>query len=207
VLPVTTVVSYAIAGLAAPEIFHAALDYGKRFLWEMVQVFPSVVVLSGLIAVWVPRDLIVRSLGTESGWKGRLLSIVLGSVSAGPIYAAFPLCTTLNRKGASTANIVTIISAWAVIKVPMLLMEIRFLGLKFAALRYVLTVPAILGIAFLMERLTPNYREQADTSEGTVLETLPGHNCKACGYATCAELAASVECGEGEIDRCVFLSA
>jgi ferredoxin len=69
---------------------------------------------------------------------------VLGSLSAGPIYAAFPIGKSLLSKGASIANIVIILSSWAVIKVPMLANEAKFLGIDFMIVRWILTVISIL---------------------------------------------------------------
>jgi hypothetical protein len=46
-------------------------------------------------------------------------------------------------------NLVIILSAWAVIKVPMLLNELKFLEFEFMAVRWVLTVIAI--VVFFMD--------------------------------------------------------
>ena len=56
----------------------------------------------------------------------------------------------LLKKGASIANVVIILSAWAVIKVPMLANEAKFLGPNFMGLRWILTVMSILIISYLM---------------------------------------------------------
>lgn len=56
----------------------------------------------------------------------------------------------LLKKGASIANIVIILSAWAVIKVPMLANEAKFLGPKFMGTRWILTVISILVVSSLM---------------------------------------------------------
>jgi len=50
----------------------------------------------------------------------------------------------LLKKGASIKNIIIILSSWAVIKVPMLTIEAKFLGLKFMIVRYILTIMAII---------------------------------------------------------------
>ena len=105
---------------------------------------PVIFVLTALLDLWVPKDKIVKLLGKESKIKGVVLSVILGSISAGPIYAAFPLCVMLQKKGASIRNLIIILSAWAVIKVPMLLNEMKFLGLKFMAIRWALTLISII---------------------------------------------------------------
>lgn len=72
--------------------------------------------LTALLDSLVPKDAIIKIFGKEAKTKGIVLSFFLGSISAGSIYAAFPLI---------------ILSSWAVVKVPMLVNEVKFLGLKF----------------------------------------------------------------------------
>ena len=72
---------------------------------------PVIFVLTALLDLWVPKEKIMKYLGKDAKAKGVVLSLVLGSISAGPIYAAFPLCVMLHKKGASVRNLVIILSA------------------------------------------------------------------------------------------------
>lgn len=54
------------------------------------------------------------------------------------------------KKGASITNIVIILSSWAVIKIPMLANEVKFLGIKFMGIRWVLTVISIFTMGYFM---------------------------------------------------------
>jgi uncharacterized membrane protein YraQ (UPF0718 family) len=72
---------------------------------------------------------------------------------SGPIYAAFPFCIMLHKKGASIKNIVIILSSWAVIKIPMLLNEVKFLGIKFMVFRWILTVIAIVIFSWITSKI------------------------------------------------------
>jgi hypothetical protein len=49
------------------------------------------------------KQTIENSLGEGSGVRGVLFSFLLGSFSAGPIYAAFPVCKMLLKKRISIA--------------------------------------------------------------------------------------------------------
>lgn len=126
-----------------------------RFLLEVLSIVPPVMVLMGLLDVWVPRRLVESHLGRESGALGAGLAMLLGTAAAGPLYAAFPLAISLQRKGARLANVVIFLGTWATIKIPMIMMESSFVGLRFAMLRLVFTVPCILGTGWLMERILP----------------------------------------------------
>jgi len=199
------IVAYLVTLIVSPEIFLKALKQNGAFLLEMVQILPPIMVISSLISVWVPNDVIMRGFGSKSGIKGKLFSILIGAFSAGPIYAGFPVAKTLFDKGASVGNVVIILSAWAVVKVPMYLVEVSFLGPAFANTRYLLTIPFILLLGYLMERIVKR-DEIAETvvSEkiGEIYEKLPGVNCGACGYTDCMAFARAVHKGEVELDDC-----
>lgn len=134
--------------------FQNSLYYVK----EMLMIMPVILLLTSLITAWVPRETIENNFGKGSGFKGSILSFLLGSFSAGPIYAAFPVCKALLSKGASISNIVVILSTWAVIKVPMLLNEAKFLSPKLMITRWILTTISI----FIMGYITSKFVKQKD---------------------------------------------
>lgn len=123
------------------------------YLKEMLIIMPVVFLLTALIDAWIPKDLIIKSLGEKSGLKGSFIALGLGSISAGPIYAAFPVAKTLLKKGASVSNIVVILSAWAVVKIPMLANEAKFLSPKFMVTRWIFTVISIIIMGYIVSKL------------------------------------------------------
>ncbi|HKL42956.1 MAG TPA: permease [Clostridia bacterium] len=204
---IITIIVYGVVFLYNKDLFYRGLSNSWGFIREMIEILPAVMIISGLIAVWVPKEMIVNNFGQDSGLKGKLISVFIGSVSAGPIYAAFPFAQTLLTKGASIGNIVIIISSWAVMKIPMLIVEVKFLGLPFAASRYILTMPGIIFLGYLVNKLV--HRE--DVLKKTELnlneiirieEILPGYNCGACGYKNCREYAAAIYNKNAENDLC-----
>lgn len=150
------VCAYFALSAASPRMGWQAIKNSGYYIREMLMIMPVIFVLTALLDLWVPKEKILRYLGKNAGAKGVFLSFVVGSISAGPIYAAFPLCIMLHKKGASVRNLVIILSSWAVIKVPMLLNEAKFLGLKFMVIRWVLTVLAILVFSLLAAKLVPD---------------------------------------------------
>ncbi len=212
-LPFITLAAYAAVFVLDSAIFGRALQNTWMYVREMLEILPAVFVLSALITVWVPPNVILQNFGSDSGIRGKLMSVVVGSLSAGPIYAAFPITQSLLHKGASLANVVIIISAWAVVKLPMLIVESRFLGVRFAGVRYLFTVPAILLIGYFVARSTTRTEvldagQPAESSSSSVTdrlqEVLPGHNCGACGFTDCAACARSLARGEVEPEACVI---
>ena len=178
--------AYAVIAVFSPEQALGSLQNSVYYLKEMLQVLPVVFLLTAVIEALVPRQLILRGLGEQSGWRGNMLALLLGSVSAGPIYAAFPIGKTLLKKGASISNLIIILSAWAVIKVPMLANEVKFLGVQFMAFRWMLTVPAIFLMAFLSEKLVS--KREIPAVEGDFSRKLEVRQSYCIGCGLCAKL-------------------
>lgn len=129
------------------------LSVSKNYLLELLMIFPAVLIVIGLFSVWVPNDIVVKYLGKTSGFKGTLLSIILGMFPTGPLYIAFPMAIALQRKGARISNIVIFLSTWACIKLPQELIEIQFLGIKFTLLRLSLTIFFIVIMGYIIEQI------------------------------------------------------
>ena len=178
------VLAYIIMFVMNPVMGTESIKNSGYYIKEMLMIMPVIFVLTALLDTWVPKEKIMRYLGKDAGAKGVFLSFVVGSISAGPIYAAFPMCVMLHRKGASIRNIVIILSSWAVIKVPMLLNEAKFLGPKFMAVRWVLTVFAILIFSWISAKII-----QDEDLPGEVLAQPGLHiNRNACmGCSLCAK--------------------
>jgi len=119
----------------------------------MLGIIPPVFILVGLFDVWVPREKVTRHLGDRSGLKGTGLSIALGALAAGPLYAAFPIAEVMLRKGTSLRNIFIFIGAWSTMKIPMLLFEVQSLGMRFAISRYAMSFLGVFLIAFFLDKL------------------------------------------------------
>ena len=120
---------------------------------EMIMIIPPIFILMGLLDEWVPKDIMVKYMGEDSGLRGILLSIFLGSAAAGPLYGAFPVAAVLMKKGAKLTNIFIFIGAWSTTKIPMFLFELTSLGSKFAITRLIVNIPGILIIAYLINYL------------------------------------------------------
>jgi uncharacterized membrane protein YraQ (UPF0718 family) len=138
---------------------NAARNSWKYFL-DMVQILPGVLILMGLFAVWVPKEAVVRLLGTGSGLKGVALALLAGTMPTGPLYVAFPMAEALLRKGASVRNVMAFLSAWACIKIPQELVELKFLGSKFMALRLGLTVVFVVVMAWMIEQIVNRNKKE-----------------------------------------------
>ena len=125
-------------------------SFTKSFI-EMITFIPFLFIIVGLFDVWFPKEKIEKHIGKDSGIKGVLTVIVLAMLQAGPLYGAFPVAYVLYKKGASIKNIFIYLGAFSTLKIPMLGIEIGYLGLKFTLARTLIALPLFILVGYFME--------------------------------------------------------
>lgn len=158
-------VALGALGLINPELATRSITLSADSLVEMILVIPPIFVLLGIFDVWVPRETIVRHMGRESGTRGTLLALCLGSFAAGPLYAAFPVAGVLIKKGARFSNVMVFIGAWSTTKIPMLLFEASSMGWDFMLSRLVINLAGVVVIAHMLDALLPDQYKSLVPSE------------------------------------------
>ncbi len=161
IIPVAVAVS-----LIFPDKGERIAEVSKTFFLEMLYILPAVMVLMGLFSVWVSKDVVVKYLGSGSGLRGLLLSMLLGALPTGPLYVAFPMGAMLIRKGARIANVMAFLSAWACIKIPQEMVELQFMGWQFTATRLLLTV-ILVGVMCLLAERVYLLRDQGESGHSS----------------------------------------
>jgi uncharacterized membrane protein YraQ (UPF0718 family) len=151
-----------VAGLWACSRFCGGLAFGLRageslggFLVEMALVLPPMFLLIGLFDVWVPREFVERHAGRCAGASAVPWMVLLATVQAGPLYAAFPVAVSLWRKGCAPQNVFIYLGAFSAMKIPMLTFEVAFLGWRFSLARTLVTLPVFIVIGVVLARLLP----------------------------------------------------
>lgn len=124
-----------------------------EFFIEMISFVPFLFIIIGLFDVWVPKEILEKYVGKESGVKGIFIVILLAMIQAGPLYGAFPVAYILSKKGASVRNIFIYLGAFSSMKLPMLGIEIGYLGIKFTVVRTLISLPLFILIGYLMEKI------------------------------------------------------
>jgi len=125
-------------------------SFTKSFI-EMITFIPFLFIIVGLFDVWFPKEKIEKHIGKDSGIKGISTVIVLAMLQAGPLYGAFPVAYILYKKGASIKNIFIYLGAFSTLKIPMLGIEIGYLGLKFTLARTLVALPLFIAVGYFME--------------------------------------------------------
>ncbi len=150
-----------VVAIIEPEIGAESMRNTAANFTEMISVIPPIFVLLGLLDVWVDRATMIKYTGKGSGVRGLLISFLLGSAAAGPLYAAFPIAAIMLKKGSGLFNVFVFIGAWSTTKIPMLTFEAASLGVAFAGTRLVFSIIGIMIIAFFMDKmLTPEQQKE-----------------------------------------------
>ena len=136
------------AGIKAVEI--TAFSFKK-----MILIIPPIFILLGLLDIWIPKATMVKYMGENSGIKGVLLSLFIGSSAVGPLYGAFPVAAVFMKKGVKFSNIIIFLGACSTTKIPMLLFEMSSLGKKFALSRLGINILGILIMSWMIFKLIP----------------------------------------------------
>jgi len=116
-----------------------------------VQILPLLVfafIVAGMVQILLPRELLSKWVGAESGIRGILIGTVAGGLSPGGPYVSLPIVAGLLRSGASVGTMVAFLTGWSLWAVSRLPMEVGILGWKFTAIRIASTFffPPIAGL-------------------------------------------------------------
>ena len=103
--------------------------------------------------VWIESDKMIKMMGDKSGLSGMGISLLLGMLTAVPVYVLLPIAGLLLKKGGRISNVLIFLCSSVSIRIPLLLFEISSLGIRFAACRFVLNLAVVFVISFLVERL------------------------------------------------------
>lgn len=95
----------------------------------------------------------IKMMGDRSGLSGMGISLLLGMLTAVPVYALLPIAGLLLKKGGRISNVLIFLCSSVSIRIPLLLFEISSLGIRFATCRFVLNLAVVFVVSFLVERL------------------------------------------------------
>jgi uncharacterized membrane protein YraQ (UPF0718 family) len=144
------IAAYVLVLALSPSRGLEALRISGLTFLGVALIILAVFILIGLFQVWTKEEAVVRHLGHESGAKGLVLGALLGTALNGPLFSIFPLIKGLLNKGAKVGVIAVIFATYA-IKIPMIPLEIAFLGLKFTLVHNGLMFVSAFLMAPLME--------------------------------------------------------
>ncbi|MHB9149216.1 MAG: permease [Thermoleophilia bacterium] len=173
VLLVVVVGLYLWAFVADSQGAVRALASGGRVFMSVVLIIVSVFGILGLFQVWVDKKKVAAHLGERAGLGTVVLGAAFGTVLVGPVYVIFPLLFAIRAHGARWAVVTAVLTAWAV-KIPMVPLEVQFLGWRFSLARTVLTFVGAIIMGFLVEWLMCLGADRVLPAKAELVDVLAG---------------------------------
>lgn len=134
----------------SPSVARRAVGEAGTSLTRVAPVMLMALPMAAFVAELIPDGWAERWLGPDSGATGVLLATLAGSVLPGGPFVAFPLVLGFLKSGAGPAQMVALISGWAVLGLHRTLSwELPILGPRFILLRLSasLALPFLAGMA------------------------------------------------------------
>ena len=137
VMLAAAIVTLIIVYWKSPQAANDGLSATVSLIIEIIPRMIAAFTLAGLIQAVVPQELIVRWMGHESGTKGIMIGMVLGSVTPGGPMTHFPVIASLYKVGIGVGPLIAYLTAWSLFGLQRVIMwEIPFLGSKIVAIRF-----------------------------------------------------------------------
>jgi uncharacterized membrane protein YraQ (UPF0718 family) len=126
----------------------AGLTRAFNLTLEVLPLLIFAFVVAGMVQVLLPRELLSKWIGTESGLRGILLGTIAGGLAPGGPYVNLPIVAGLLQAGASVGTAVAFLTGWSLWAVARLPMEVGILGWRFTLIRLACTFffPPIAGL-------------------------------------------------------------
>ncbi|MBN8919998.1 MAG: permease [Rhizobiales bacterium] len=98
--------------------------------------------VGAFIALLLPREVVNRWVGSESGISGILIATIAGAILPGGPFTVYPIAGTLVAMGADLGAMVALIVSWSLIGYARALVwELPFFGIDFVGWRILLAAP------------------------------------------------------------------
>ena len=117
----------------------------------LIQITPLLIfsfIVAGMLQALIPQEMIAKWIGAESGFRGILIGTAVGGLMPGGPYVSMPIAVGLLRTGASIGTMVAFMTAWSLLAVSRLPLEVGIIGWKFSLIRLacVFFFPPIAGL-------------------------------------------------------------
>ena len=115
------------------------LRAGFKILIQILPLLMLAFIVAGMVQVLIPKEVIGHWVGAESGWKGILIGTGAGALTPGGPFVSMPMVAGFFKAGAGYGTMVAYITAWSLLSVARLPIEVGILGWRFTAIRIACT--------------------------------------------------------------------
>ena len=124
-----------------------------------VDILPKVLaacLIAAFVAVLMPREVVLRWVGAESGVLGIIIATLAGIICPGGPITIFPIAAAFVAIGADTGAAIAFITSWTLLGYTRALVwEIPFFGMEYVFWRTILALPAPIIAGALARFIAP----------------------------------------------------
>jgi uncharacterized membrane protein YraQ (UPF0718 family) len=132
-----------------------------------VDILPKVLaacLIAAFVAVLMPRDVVMRWVGAESGLMGILVATLAGTICPGGPITIFPIAAAFVSIGADTGAAIAFITSWTLLGYARVLVwELPFFGGHFVFWRIIIAIPAPI-VAGILARMVAAYLKRREAA-------------------------------------------
>lgn len=124
------------------------LKASLRLLVEILPLLFLAFIIAGMVPVLLPKELLSKWVGAESGLRGIFIGTIAGGFAPGGPFVSLPIAAGLLHSGAGIGTMVAFLTGWSLWAVSRMPMEVGILGWKVALIRLACTFffPPIAGL-------------------------------------------------------------
>lgn len=139
---------FIVASLQGEGKSIAGLKSAWTMTWQIIPLLIFAFIVAGLVQVLIPRDLIARWVGDESGFRGILFGTLAGAFTPGGPYVSLPVAAGLLKAGAGIGTMVAFLASWSLIAVSRLPLQVGIMGWRFTLIHLlsIIIFPPIAGL-------------------------------------------------------------
>lgn len=125
---------------------------GLQSAWKMTyQIIPLLIfafIVAGYVQVLIPKEIIAKWVGDESGFRGLLFGTLAGAITPGGPFISLPIAAGMLKAGAGIGTMVAYVSAWSLIALARLPLFVGIMGWRFTWIHLVsvLIFPPLAGL-------------------------------------------------------------
>lgn len=147
-----------------PKAFFESFQSDFALLLFMIPKFAAAMLVAAFVQVLLPRDKVARYVSEEAGAKGLAIATTVGALTPGGPMTSFPIVRALREAGTGRGALFAYLTSWSTLGFQRILSwEVPLLGIEFAAIRFVASIP-LPFIAGVMQRWLPDDRLPEDIS-------------------------------------------
>ena len=113
----------------------AGLKISATMILQVLPLLFFAFLVAGMVQVLIPRELILRWVGAEAGFRGIIIGSIAGGLTPGGPFVNLPLAAGLYRSGAGVGTMVAFITGWSLYALACLPLEVGILGWRLTAIR------------------------------------------------------------------------